>query len=95
MRTAPVLTRPAPPPSWVGDPLILVYAVRHALTVRGGHVPRFVEQSISANARLLSMASRRVIVRDIREWLNDETNHAPADERAVWISALAALGVEA
>lgn len=92
--TAP--TRPRPPcapPSWVGDPLILVYAVRHALTIRGGHVPRFVLQSIEQNAHLLSLAGRRVVARDIEAWLDDPGWEAPAEERAVWLAALAALAV--
>lgn len=86
------LLQPSSPAVWVGDPLILIYAVRHALTVPGGHVPRFVQQSVELNAGLLSSTARKAIARDISAWLDDPDNPAPASERAVWIAALAALG---
>lgn len=89
-RASAVLTRPAVPPSWAGDPSVLVYAVRYALTIRG-HVPSFVEQAIALNAALLPPAARRLIVRDVKEWLS----YAGADQepatRAVWIAVLAHL----
>lgn len=85
---------PATPPFWVGDPSILVFATRYALTARG-HVAEFVRQSIAANAEVLTGAARRLIVRDITAWLDYDGATAPAADRAVWIAALAALGVEA
>src|SRR4051812_32006445 len=82
-------------PSWVGDPSILVYAARYALTLRGGHVPEFVHQSIEANVGQLTAAARQAIVRDVRTWLNYGPGlDATAQDRAVWIAVLAALGVD-
>jgi hypothetical protein len=89
------LVQPSVPPVWIGDPLILIYAVRHALTVAGGHVPLFVQQAVEQNAGLLSTTARRAIARDIRARLDDRENPASAGERSVWIAALAALGADA
>lgn len=97
MTTAAGLARPpVRHPAWVGDPAILVFATRYALTVHGFHVPEFVAQAVTANAITLSPGARRAIVRDVRTWLDGEHGAtAKADERARWIAVLAALGAEA
>lgn len=85
---------PSAPAMWLGDPLILVYAVRHALTLPAGHITTFVQRAVAGNARGLSTAGRRVIARDVRAWLDDGGQGADAtpEERAGWIVTLAVLG---
>jgi hypothetical protein len=81
------------PLEWVGDPMVLVYAVRYALTSHGSHVPELLRQTLAANSAQLPPAARRAISRDIQAWLDADDGYAPATERATWIRAHQAIQV--
>jgi hypothetical protein len=91
-------SRPAPPTTapaattvrtwWSGDPSIIVFAVRYALGRRGCHGPQLVGQAIAANAHNLPEPARRAIASDVEDWLDDEGDHAPEADRALWSAVL-------
>lgn len=79
--------------TWCGDPTILVYAVRYALGRQGSHAPVLVANTVTANARQLSVGARTAIVRDLTAWLDTVGADSPPADKDPWIAALRALGV--
>lgn len=88
---AALTTRPL---EWRGDPTVLVYAVRYALTSRGSHAPELLRQTLAANADQIPAGARTAIVRDVTAWLDAGAGRDSSRlEREPWVMALAALGV--
>ncbi|TKJ24334.1 hypothetical protein [Blastococcus sp. CCUG 61487] len=82
-------------PTWRGDPALLVYAVRYALTrqASGSPAPLVVLRALQANRNDLPATAQQAIARDVGAWLDGPgAEQAPAD-RGPWIMALATLGV--
>ena len=83
-----------PPLDWVGDPTVLVYAVRYALTSHGSHVPELLRSTLAANSDQLPPQARRAISRDIQTWLDSDDGNQDAVERATWRAAHAAIQIK-
>lgn len=79
--------------TWNGDPSILVYAARWALTHgTGSHAGHLVAATIWANHRQLPAPARHLLVREITCWLDGRGLAAGPDERRPWVDALDMLG---
>lgn len=81
------------PITFIGDPTVIVYAVRWALGRRGSHAPDVVADAVNVNADQLPHGARQVIVREVTAWLDGPGAAASRQERAPWVTALAAFGV--
>jgi hypothetical protein len=77
---------------WSGDPSIIVFAVRYALGRRGCHGPELVRQAIAANAHNLPETARRMIAREVGDWLTDEGHEVPDADQAPWFDVLERVG---
>jgi hypothetical protein len=81
------------PLNWVGDPTVLVYAIRWTLANRGGsHASRLVANTVMDNAHHIPAGTRGAMARDINKWLTEGPGRdAPRSERLPWVDVLACL----
>jgi hypothetical protein len=81
------------PLSFIGDPSVIVYAARWALGRRGSHAATLVADAISVNSDRLPHGARQVIIREVAAWLDGPGATAAREDRAPWVTALAAFGI--
>lgn len=82
-------------PIWRGDPALIVYAVRYALTrsASASLAPTVVLRSVQANRGSLPANTQNVIVKDVAAWLDGAGADEPPAQREPWVLVLAALGI--